>query len=61
MLQGSPLCPPAFSGFELARSRACAGRLGLLTPLAPPIAAARSSVLNLSSRHIAETLLDIRG
>jgi hypothetical protein len=35
--------------------------LGLLTPLAPPIADARSSVLNVSSRHIAETLLDIRG
>jgi hypothetical protein len=35
--------------------------LRLLTPLAPPIADARSSVLNVSSRHIAETLLDIRG
>jgi hypothetical protein len=26
MIQGSPHCPPAIAGFELARSRACAGR-----------------------------------
>jgi hypothetical protein len=35
--------------------------LEVLTKLAPPIAAARSTVLNVSSRQIAETLLDIRG
>ncbi len=35
--------------------------LGMLTQLAPPIAAGRSSALNASSPHIAETLLDIRG
>ncbi|MFZ0509170.1 MAG: hypothetical protein WBE80_00480 [Methylocella sp.] len=34
---------------------------GMLTKLAPPIAAGRSSALNVSSPHIAETLLDIRG
>jgi hypothetical protein len=35
--------------------------LEMLTQLAPPIAAGRSSALNASSPHIAETLLDIRG
>ena len=35
--------------------------LGIVTPLAPPVAAGRSSALNASSPHIAETLLDIRG
>ena len=35
--------------------------LGILTQLAPPIAAERSSALKASSPHIAETLLDIRG
>jgi hypothetical protein len=35
--------------------------LGILTQLAPPIAAGRSSALNASSPYIAETLLDIRG
>jgi hypothetical protein len=35
--------------------------LGILTQLAPPIAAGRSSVFNASSPYIAETLLDIRG
>jgi hypothetical protein len=35
--------------------------LEILTQLAPPIAAGRSSALNASSLHIAETLLDIRG
>ena len=35
--------------------------LGMLARLAPPIATGRSSALNVSSPHIAETLLDIRG
>ena len=35
--------------------------LGILTQLAPPIAAGRSSPLNASRPYIAETLLDIRG
>jgi hypothetical protein len=35
--------------------------LEILTQLTLPIAAERSSALNASSPHIAETLLDIRG
>jgi hypothetical protein len=35
--------------------------LEMSTRLAPPIATGRSSALNVSSPHIAETLLDIRG
>ncbi|MGH6857219.1 MAG: hypothetical protein ACRECP_06160 [Methylocella sp.] len=35
--------------------------LGILTQLAPPIAAGRSSAAKPSSPHIAESLLDIRG
>jgi hypothetical protein len=35
--------------------------LEMLRQLAPPIATGRSSALNASSPHIAETLLDIRG
>jgi len=58
MLQSSPLCPPAFSGFELARSGACAGNV---EQPASPIATGQPSALNVSSPHIAETLLDIRG
>jgi hypothetical protein len=38
-----------------------AGALEMLTQLAPPIAIGRTSALNASSPHIAETLLDIRG
>jgi hypothetical protein len=35
--------------------------LGILTPLAPPVATGGFSAFNASGPHIAETLLDIRG